>query len=87
MLLKTYYELEEFEAFDAAAESFRIFLLRNKTLSLNMKKMYQNFLRFIKIIASLDLRDKKAIAKAGNAIAQSDAVADKKWLLEKVGEG
>ena len=82
MLLRTYYETTEFDAFDTAAESFRIFLLRNKTISLNMKKMYQNFLRFIKILASVAFKDKKSILKLKEDIEKCDAVADKKWLLE-----
>jgi hypothetical protein len=82
MLLKTYYATNEFDAFDAAAESFRIFLLRNKTISIGMKKMYQNFLRFIKILSTMQLKDTKAARKLHEDITKCEAVSDKKWLLE-----
>lgn len=83
MLLKTYYEIAAFEAFEAAAESFRLFLLRNKMLNTSMKKMYQNFLRFIKKLILLSPRDAKGMAKLHDAMVQCAAIAEKKWLLDK----
>ncbi len=83
-LLKTYYELHEFDAFDASAESFRIFLLRNQTLSLNIKKMYQNFLRFIKQLILLNPKDEKKRLVFLEKIQTTEPLADKNWLLEKL---
>jgi hypothetical protein len=88
-LIKTYYELGEYEAMDSAAESFRLFLLRNKTASTTVKKTYQNFIRFIKkIVQLLDNQGTEnsttARKKLSATIDAAPLVADKKWLLLKL---
>jgi hypothetical protein len=88
-LIKTYYELGEYEAMESAAESFRLFLLRNKTASTTVKKTYQNFIRFIKKIAqSADSQggdiQTTAHKKLSATIDAAPLVADKKWLLLKL---
>jgi hypothetical protein len=83
-LLKTYYELGEYEAMESAAESFRLFLLRNKTASINTKKSYQNFIRFIKKAIKIPINQPLLREKLIANIHETSLIADKKWLLEKL---
>jgi hypothetical protein len=83
-LIKTYYELGEYEAMESAAESFRLFLLRNKTASTTVKKTYQNFIRFIKKIAQLSDNQIVERKKLSATIDVTPLVADRKWLLWKL---
>ena len=85
-LIKTYYELGEYEAMESAAESFRLFLLRNKTASTTVKKTYQNFIRFIKKVAQLPAKQTVAHKKLSITIEATPLVADKKWLLLNLSE-
>ena len=82
-LIKTYYLLNEFDALEAAIESFRIFLLRNQTIATTVKKQYQNFLRLVKKLLRLSLQDKKGIADLRTKIETTPLLADKKWLLSQ----
>ena len=85
-LLKTYYELKEFQALDSLIDSFRIYIRRNKIISREVKQQYLNVLRFVKKLSTTLRRDKKSIDKIKNQIDKCKALADKKWILEKVEE-
>jgi len=84
LLIKTYYELDEPEAMEALLESFRIFLLRNKLISKIKERQYLNLIRFVKKMNKLPYNNQQAAQKLQKKIEESAAVADKKWLLEKI---
>jgi hypothetical protein len=83
-LLKTYYELRAYEALESNLESFRIYLLRNKTIATNVKKQYENLIRFTKKIMLLSKNDQKAKQQLIAKIEATEQIGDKKWLLEKL---
>lgn len=84
LLIKTYYELDEPEPMEALLESFRIFLLRNKLISKLKERQYLNLIRFVKKMNRLPYNNQQAAQKLQKKIEESGAVADKKWLLEKI---
>ena len=86
MLLKTYYELDEVRALDSLIDSFRIYLRRNQLISKAVKQQYLNVLRFVKKLASVAPYDTKALPKIKQQIDRCKALADKKWILEKLQE-
>jgi len=86
ILLKTYYELDEFQALDSLTDSFRIYIRRNKIISREVKQQYLNMLRFVKKLSGTRRRDKKALDKIRAQIDKCKALAGKKWILEKVAE-
>ncbi|MEM8908188.1 MAG: hypothetical protein AAGD05_10120, partial [Bacteroidota bacterium] len=86
MLLKTYYELQEYRALDSMMDSFRIYLRRNRIISREVKQQYMNVLRFVKKLALTAPYDKKSIAKIKEQINNCKALADKQWILQKVAE-
>ncbi len=86
ILLKTYYELKEYQALDSLIDSFRIYVRRNKLISRDVKQQYLNMLRFVKKLSSIIAGDKKALDKVKIQIDKCKALAGKKWILEKVEE-
>ncbi len=86
ILLKTYYELKEYNPLDSLIDSFRIYIRRNKIISREVKQQYLNLLRFVKKLSSTIPGDKKALDKIRGQIAKCKALAGKKWILEKVAE-
>jgi len=86
MLLKTYFELEEVQSLESLIESFRIYLLRNKLISRDVRQQYSNVLRFTRKLFNLAPFDQEGLQKVKTQIEQCKALAAKKWLLEKVEE-
>ena len=86
VLLKTYYELKEFNPLDSLIDSFRIYIRRNKIISREVKQQYLNLLRFVKKLSSTIPGDKKTLDKVKTQIDKCKALAGKKWILEKVEE-
>ena len=85
-LMKTYYELGEYLPMMALKESFRILLRRKKLINAQNRINYTNFMRFAMQIYRVDVKDTKKLATISKAINTSTNVADKGWLLEKLGE-
>ena len=92
LLLRTYYELEEYEALASLAEAFRQYLKRHKILADERVKAFRKLLRFtrrallLKIEKGLHrkekfLRDKQ---KLEADIQKAGTIINKEWLMEKV---
>lgn len=86
ILLRTYYESEEFLAMDSLIDSFRIFLRRNKLISKNIKREYNNFLNFLKKLPTSISNNAYATNTLRKKISETQYVNSKKWLLEKITE-
>ena len=86
MLLKTYYELNEYLALDSLIDSFSVYLRRNQTISKEVRQQYLNVLRFIKKLSNVYPGDQPAIAKIEQQIQECKNLADKGWIVSKVEE-
>lgn len=86
MLLRTYYECDEFMALDSFLESFRIYLRRNQALSKDLKREYGNFLTFLKRLSSFNNTTPIALEALHKRVVECQYVAYKKWLVEKITE-
>jgi hypothetical protein len=86
ILVRTYYESDEFNALDSLVDSFRIYLRRNKLISKSVKNQYLQFLRFVRKLISLRPGDTEELASLCTQIAGCEPLMSKKWLLEKVEE-
>ncbi len=84
LLLMTYYELQEFLALDSLADSFRIYLQRNRIISKNTKRQYLNLIRFLKKLSNLPPQDQNAVRKLQTEVEQCSELAGKNWLLGKI---
>lgn len=86
LLLKSYYELDEMEPFEALAHAFRNYLRRNKTISEYNKKSFHNFIRLLNKLYKARLDKSHVRQDLAHEITATDFVADSEWLLEKVKE-
>jgi hypothetical protein len=90
--LKSYYELEESDAFYALIEAFRIYLLRNRTLSDYRKRANLNFLKLAQKIFKLKENEyivgKKAFTeklnKLKSQVANTSPLVNKQWLVDNL---
>jgi len=84
ILIRTYFETDEFMALDSLIDSFRIYIRRNKLISNTLKTEYNNFLIFVKKLSTLPPNSPKMIERLRSQIERCNSVSSKKWLLEKI---
>ena len=85
-LMKTYYELGEYQPLQSLKESFRILLSRKKLISDTQRSVYGNFVRYTLKLFRADVKDKKKIATLKKEIETTQQMADKGWVMEKLNE-
>ncbi|MDX1666964.1 MAG: hypothetical protein R3350_07035, partial [Saprospiraceae bacterium] len=94
LLLRTYYDLGEYEALRSLRDSFKQYLLRNKLMSDSRREGYYNLFKFTHRAALLKMRVdyssaeslNKDLSRLKRAVDASDAIFNRPWLLEKIGE-
>jgi len=86
LLLKTYYELEEVDAFYSLIDSFYVYLRRNELISDYQKTICLNFVKFVKKLMRIKLGDKAAAEKLLHELNENQQVASISWLLKKTQE-
>ncbi len=84
LLLKMYYELNEFDALESLLSSFKIYLRRNKVISYH-KTHYMNIVNFTIELMKLNPYDKESRKRLREKIEGTKSLAEKEWLLEQVG--
>ena len=85
-LLKTYFELGEWQPLYSLKDSFRVLLQRKRLITPQQKSNYLNLLNFAIRIFRVDVKDKRGLSKLKQEIIAANNVADKSWLLEKISE-
>ncbi|MEM8582828.1 MAG: hypothetical protein AAGF87_01100 [Bacteroidota bacterium] len=81
MLLRMYYEEEEFDALDSLLESFATYI-RRKDLTAYHKKNYGNIVRLSRRLARLSSYDDKKKRDLNEAITNANPLSERAWLLE-----
>lgn len=83
MLLRSYFELREWQTLDSLLKSFYSFLRRRHDIGYQ-RLMYLNLIKFTRKLMSGPLTRRKAVALAERIRAEA-YVAEREWLLEKLG--
>lgn len=83
LLAKAYYELDETDALQSLMESFKKLLTRKKLLTPRHILTHSNFLKVLKKLMSCT---KQKAPDLKLKLQQLASVAERNWLLEKVGE-
>ncbi len=83
LLLQTYFELGEYQVLLSFLDSFSVFLQRKTSVS-NLRKHYQNLIKYVKKWVSIPDYDKAARQQLWEEIEQLPNVAERAWLLNKV---
>lgn len=94
MLLKIYYDQEEYDPLFSLIDSFDSYLRRNQTLSNYQYLAHKNLLKLVKRLANLRIRQvssrKKTLQKDLQALQKriqaTEEIVNLKWLEEKVEE-
>jgi len=85
MLLKIYYELDEFQVLESLLESMRAYLQRKKKMiGSQYLELYKNIIRYTKKILKVNPFDKAQVAKLRQEIETATPLTEKKWLLKQV---
>lgn len=85
LLLKAYYELNEYEALFAHADAFNNYLRRNDKISAYQKKVYKNLVKYAIKLAKLRLARHSIPEKLADEINTAQ-IADATWLRKKIEE-
>lgn len=86
ILLKSYYELDEEEAFFSLAHSFKIFVSRNKWIAKAHRQTYLNTIKYTWQLARIKKSEKAKLERLKTRITNAVQVFDTTWLLAKVEE-
>ncbi len=82
LLIKVYYETDEFDPLDSLLASFGTYLRRNRMVTETVREPISNFIKCLKKI----IRGRNNQDELVTYINEIGALADKKWLLQKISE-
>lgn len=83
MLLRTYYELKEYDALFALLDSFEAYIRRQKGMGYH-RSHYQALLQFTRRLLNLPEGEKEGRAQLRTDIMSASATAERAWLLSKL---
>ncbi|MCB0638878.1 MAG: hypothetical protein KDC54_19755 [Lewinella sp.] len=83
MLLKMFYEEDEWDALDSLLESMRTYLKRKEVISYH-KANYQNIVRYTKKLVRLNPFDKNQVKEFRDEVTTASPLTERNWLLEQV---
>lgn len=86
LLLKSYFELNEFDLLESQSEAFMLYLRRNKVLPDYQKQLYKNMVKYIVKLSRCKASGQAVPAKLHQAITTQQDVADITWLRNKLTE-
>lgn len=86
LLIKSFYELEEWGLLQSQAEAFRLFLRRSKKISNYQKTIYKNLIRNMLKLSKYKAMGVLPTEKLTQEILTAKDIADSTWLKKKLGE-
>jgi hypothetical protein len=84
MLLKIYYEQDEYDAFESLLDSLRIYLQRKEALDPGRKAAYKNMISLMKKLLSLKINAREEREKFRALVTDTNPLVERDWLLEQV---
>lgn len=82
LLMKVYYQLDEYDVLESFINSFKVFLRRKDILAYH-QEIYKNFIRMMQKLVNLPPFNKKGKEKLRKKIEGTQKLLEKKWLLEQ----
>ena len=83
LLLKIYFELDEYDLLFSHLDSFQIFIRRREVSDFH-RKNFMSIIRFVKKIVALPEMDKKGRKTLQEEIKKEEVLTEREWLLSKV---
>ena len=84
MLLRGYFELEEYDALDSLLDSFSRYIHRQKEIGGYHRINYLNLIHFVKRLIKLKDTNQASLNNLRHEIEGAKNVAEQEWLLTKV---
>lgn len=86
MLLKIYYEEEEFNAFESLLESMRAYLQRKEAIGPNHRVVYKNLLSLMRKLIHLNPYSKAQKERFRILVNSTNPLIEREWLLKQLAE-
>ncbi|MEM8908603.1 MAG: hypothetical protein AAGD05_12200, partial [Bacteroidota bacterium] len=94
LLLRTYYDLQEYDTLESLVKSFREYLRRNKSIPDGRRRAFLQLLQLTKGLGQLQSRrqfqsprkTQQQLANLRQGIEQAPQLINREWLLGKVAE-
>ena len=83
LLMKVYYEMNEYDAFFSLVDAFKIYLRRNKFISEFQRETYHNFILLLNKLMKVKLRKNSMTLALHEEICSTKPAADLVWLKTK----
>lgn len=84
LLMKTYFELEEFEPLHSLMDAFYAYLRRNKMISNYQRTSYSNFLSFVKKMIRYRYKGPEKIKKLEESLEDISPIPNLSWIQKKL---
>jgi len=84
LLMKTYYEMEEFEVLISFLDSFQMFLRRKKKILGYHCTGYMNLIKVTRQLVRLEYGKKEEREKFKQKVVEMKEIVDKQWVLNKL---
>jgi hypothetical protein len=84
LLLKTYYELDEFDLLQSHLDAMQNYISRKRVLGYH-RTNYLNIIRYAGKLLSVNFSNKKELDKLREAVAAEEHLSEKEWLLGHLG--
>lgn len=82
ILMKIYYELDEFDLLSAHLAAMKKFISNQNSLGEAYKTIYNNIVTFTKKMIEINFNDKKILAKLVTEIKNEKVLTERKWMLK-----
>lgn len=84
MLLKIYFETDEFDAFESLLESLRTYLQRKAALDATRKASYKNMISLMKKLLQLNIFSKAQKETFRELVQNTNPLAERDWFLKQL---
>lgn len=83
LLMKVYYEMDEFDPFFSLVDAFKIYLRRNKFISDYQRETYHNFILLVNKLMKVKMKKNLMSAALHKDVINTKPAADLSWLKFK----
>ncbi len=83
ILLKIYYELQEYDLLESHLDNFQSYIRRHQTSDFHQTN-YQNIIRLVRKLLALKPGDKEGKTALRQMVEETDILSERLWLLEQL---
>jgi hypothetical protein len=84
MLLKIYFESDEYDAFESLLESLRTYLQRKEALDPSRKSAYKNMISLMKKLLQLNIFSRAQKESFRELVQQTNPLAERDWFMKQL---